>query len=315
MRTKVKARPAVLAGAMTLAIGIPAVALGAGTSQAQSATVIKVSHTHLQYGDLVTVTGTTSTSTAGQRLELEFAQNGSGWRKVATTTAGSNGSYRLRAKLYRSGYLRVASPATATPAAGAVSAASTAGVQPSVSQRVIVRGKLVVGSAPRSVLGSRPVTVGGRLLPGVRGRRVILNASSGHGWHTVARARTRSGGRFSLRFVPGGLGSERLRVRFAGDSASTGTAASSGRLTVYQQTVASWYNDGGGTACGFHAGLGVANKTLPCGTKVTFMYGGHRVTATVDDRGPFVAGRTWDLNQTTAAALGFGGVATVWSSR
>ena len=39
------------------------------------------------------------------------------------------------------------------------------------------------------------------------------------------------------------------------------------------------------------------------------------MTATVDDRGPFVGGRTWDLNQNTAAALGFGGVGSVWSSR
>ena len=60
--------------------------------------------------------------------------------------------------------------------------------------------------------------------------------------------------------------------------------------------------------------MGVANRTLPCGTHVTFVYGGHQVTAVVDDRGPFVDGRDWDLNQNTAAALGFGGVDTVWSS-
>jgi rare lipoprotein A (peptidoglycan hydrolase) len=60
--------------------------------------------------------------------------------------------------------------------------------------------------------------------------------------------------------------------------------------------------------------MGVASKALPCGTHVTFVYGGHRVTAVVDDRGPFVDGRDWDLNQNTAAALGFGGVDTVWSS-
>ena len=46
-----------------------------------------------------------------------------------------------------------------------------------------------------------------------------------------------------------------------------------------------------------------------------FRYGGRSVTATVDDRGPFVAGRTWDLNQNVAAALGFGGVGTVWATR
>src|SRR5205807_87233 len=186
--------------------------LGAGTSQAQSATVINVSHTHVGYGDRVAVTGTTSPSAAGQRLELEYAQNGSAWRRLATTTAASNGSYRLRAKLYRSGFLRVATPATATAAtAGALTTASS-GVPASVSQRVIVRSKLVVGSAPRNVLGSRPVGVDGRLLPQVPGRRVVLEAQSGRAWRTVAHARTRAGGRFALRFVPGRLGSGRLRV-------------------------------------------------------------------------------------------------------
>ena len=88
-----------------------------------------------------------------------------------------------------------------------------------------------------------------------------------------------------------------------------------GLLTVYSESAASWYYDAGNTACGFHAGLGVANRSLPCGTKVRLHYGGHTVTATVDDRGPYVGGRDWDLNQGTAAALGFGGVGTVWVSQ
>lgn len=82
----------------------------------------------------------------------------------------------------------------------------------------------------------------------------------------------------------------------------------------YHRGVASWYYDKGhATACGFHAKFGVANKTLPCGTKVKFIYAGHRVTATVDDRGPYVAGRTWDLGQNARAALHFNGVHTVWA--
>jgi rare lipoprotein A (peptidoglycan hydrolase) len=60
--------------------------------------------------------------------------------------------------------------------------------------------------------------------------------------------------------------------------------------------------------------MGVAHKSLPCGTKVTFHYNGRSVTAVVDDRGPFAGGREWDLNQNVAGALGFGGVDTVWSS-
>jgi rare lipoprotein A (peptidoglycan hydrolase) len=75
--------------------------------------------------------------------------------------------------------------------------------------------------------------------------------------------------------------------------------------------LASWYYDEGATACGFHAGYGVANRTLPCGTKVTIRYGYRRVVATVDDRGPYVGGRSFDLDQRTAMALGFAGVGTV----
>jgi rare lipoprotein A len=78
-------------------------------------------------------------------------------------------------------------------------------------------------------------------------------------------------------------------------------------------TVASWYYDEGNTACGFHAEYGVANRTLPCGTKVKLRYGGHSITATVDDRGPFVYGRSFDLDQRCASALGMWGVATVYS--
>jgi len=78
-----------------------------------------------------------------------------------------------------------------------------------------------------------------------------------------------------------------------------------------QPAVASWYDDAGATASGFHAFYGVANRTLAFGTRVLFAYHGRTVTATVDDRGPFVYSRLWDLNQNTAGALVFSGVDTV----
>jgi rare lipoprotein A (peptidoglycan hydrolase) len=74
---------------------------------------------------------------------------------------------------------------------------------------------------------------------------------------------------------------------------------------------ASWYQDQGQTASGFHAFYGVANRTLRFGTRVLFRYRGRTVTATVDDRGPYVYSRLWDLNQNVAGALGFSGVDTV----
>jgi hypothetical protein len=141
---------------------------------------------------------------------------------------------------------------------------------------------------------------------------IRLDVATGHGWRTVRTARTAANGHFTLAPPPAGAGV--VRVSFAGDRLSSGEATAAHQLVQFHRSVASWYDDSGATACGFHAGLGVANKTLPCGTKVTFRYGGRTVTATVDDRGPFVAGRDWDLNQNTAAALGMDGVVTLDSS-
>ena len=57
--------------------------------------------------------------------------------------------------------------------------------------------------------------------------------------------------------------------------------------------------------------LGVANKTLPCGTEVTFVYGGRAIRVPVIDRGPYIAGREWDLTGATAEALHFPGLGPI----
>ncbi len=67
----------------------------------------------------------------------------------------------------------------------------------------------------------------------------------------------------------------------------------------------SWYGPGfygSGTACGQHYTrtiMGVANRTLPCGTLVTFRNpaNGRQVTVPVIDRGPYVSGRQWDMSR------------------
>jgi rare lipoprotein A (peptidoglycan hydrolase) len=85
-----------------------------------------------------------------------------------------------------------------------------------------------------------------------------------------------------------------------------------------QVSVASEFTDYGlGLACGGVLGrqqLGVAHKTAPCGTLITFTYAGRSLTVPVIDRGPYVAGREWDLTGATAAALGFPGLGQIeWS--
>jgi rare lipoprotein A len=72
-----------------------------------------------------------------------------------------------------------------------------------------------------------------------------------------------------------------------------------------QSAGASWYDDSGPTACEAHYALGVANKTLPCGTRVEIC-AARCAVVTVQDRGPFVEGREWDLNVGAKEAIGFG---------
>ncbi len=63
---------------------------------------------------------------------------------------------------------------------------------------------------------------------------------------------------------------------------------------------------GNSTACGqilTTSLLGVADRTLPCGTLVTLQYGSARVTVPVVDRGPYVYSREFDLTYATKLAL------------
>jgi rare lipoprotein A (peptidoglycan hydrolase) len=51
--------------------------------------------------------------------------------------------------------------------------------------------------------------------------------------------------------------------------------------------------------------VGVANRTLPCGTLVKISYAGHVLTVPVLDRGPYShIGADWDLTAGAAEALG-----------
>ena len=58
--------------------------------------------------------------------------------------------------------------------------------------------------------------------------------------------------------------------------------------------------------------IGVAHRTLPCGTKVTFKYNGVIVVARVIDRGPYVAGRIFDMTHGLCAALNHCFTGTIW---
>jgi len=74
--------------------------------------------------------------------------------------------------------------------------------------------------------------------------------------------------------------------------------------------LASWYNLRGMTASGTQADpetLTAAHRKLPFGTKVKVrnLRNGRELVVTIDDRGPFVAGRIIDVSEAAAVELGF----------
>jgi rare lipoprotein A (peptidoglycan hydrolase) len=90
-----------------------------------------------------------------------------------------------------------------------------------------------------------------------------------------------------------------------GASAPSGTPASTGA----KAQVATWFGPGfygQQTACGQTMTpviVGVASRTLPCGTLVLVNYKRHQLTVPVIDRGPYAHGVTWDLTWGAASAL------------
>ncbi len=217
-------------------------------------------------------------------------------------------------------------PATPLPAAPLVPV-GIAATAPIPTVPTPVHTALKVRRYQLNVLADHRASVTGTLLeertPGLPGQLVALQAlgtqegTGRHGWHTLARARIGARGRFRLSFLPRRLGSEWVRLRFAGSASELPSGRRLGRLNVYRLAEASWYGGGGSLACGgslTSSTMGVANKTLPCGTLVTLRYGDRTVRVPVVDRGPYVEGREYDLTEATKDALGFEGVGQVWST-
>jgi peptidoglycan lytic transglycosylase len=264
------------------------------------------------YGSRAVVRGQLGAGRARVPLALEYAPSvGSSWTIVSRGVADRAGDYQLDARLTHSGLLRVLD----TRASATV--VSVAPAQASAALPVQVRAGLSVEQRELDVLPGQRTTVTGTVRPAVAGDQVTLQLHRGRRWFTVAHSRTGARGRYRLSYTPRQTGSDAARVSFQGNRTIASAQRAVGRLTAYAAVQASWYSAGGTTACGqqLTAGmLGVANKTLPCGTLVTLRNGGRSVRVPVIDRGPYVAGRDFDLTEATKAAIGFGGTGTIWAT-
>ncbi len=211
---------------------------------------------------------------------------------------------------------RAAAIALTVGASSAPAAAHNHRHHPIHQERAVSHVALHLSS--HDVLAGNGIAVAGRVKPAGRHRvRVVFDGPDGG--HVGAR--TKANGTFAVRFKPGRTGTYSVRAFGLHDRRVRGSASEARRLVSYRLAGASWYGPGlwgNGVACGgtlLPGTLGVANKTLPCGTRVTLRYHGREITVPVIDRGPYVAGREFDLTYAVKERLGFPGVGTVMASR
>jgi rare lipoprotein A len=169
-----------------------------------------------------------------------------------------------------------------------------------------------------AVLSGNGLAVHGKVRPSGRHRVKIVF----RGRETAVRGvTTKANGTFALRWVPERTGSYAVRAYGAHSRRLRASHSVPRRVTAYRFAHASYYGPGlygNGVACGgtlLPGTMGVAHKTLPCGTKVKLRYHGRSVTVPVIDRGPYVAGRDYDLTEAVKERLGFPGVGTVLATR
>lgn len=231
--------------------------------------------------------------------------------------------------------LTAAVPALASAPAGADGAPSGAAPAPSLTP-VAASGAAAAPAAPKrrnptpsirattergAGLVGRTAVYGGRVRNHTSGQRVRLEVRRGSAWRAVDRDVVARNGRFRVSTKIARIGDRSARLRIVSNSRGTGDIERVERIHGFRSAYASYYGPGlyGGTlACGgtlTPGTIGVAHKTLPCGTKLTFRKGSHLVQARVVDRGPYIAGREFDLTAATKYRLGFGSTGTVQVDR
>jgi hypothetical protein len=180
------------------------------------------------------------------------------------------------------------------------------------------RGHVSLHLSTHSVLSGNGLAVRGKVRPSGRHRvKLVFRGPDG----AVRGVTTKANGTFALRWAPGRTGSYAVRAYGVHDLRVGASTSPPRKLTAFRLAGASYYGPGlygNGVACGgtLEPGtMGVANKTLPCGTMVKLRYHGRTVTVPVIDRGPYVAGRDYDLTTAVKDKLGFPGVGTVLASR
>jgi len=214
--------------------------------------------------------------------------------------------------------MRILLPAVAAATALTIGLAPAAAQSERNTHHQRQRSHVSLHLSTHTVLAGNGLAVRGKVRPS--GRRRVKLVFRGPD-RAVRGVTTRGNGTFALRWSPERTGSYAVRAYGVHDRRVSASRSAKRRLTSYRLAGASYYGPGlygNGVACGgtlMPGTMGVAHQTLPCGTKVKLRYHGRSVTVPVIDRGPYVAGRDYDLTEAVKERLGFPGVGTVLATR
>jgi rare lipoprotein A len=132
-------------------------------------------------------------------------------------------------------------------------------------------------------------------------------------WVQTASTRANRHGAFLAHWrtnLPGRITVRAVVLATSGAGSAQSDSSEPTQVTVYRPAVSTYFGPGfygQETACGQTLStvlVGVANRTLPCGTLIEVSYGGRSLTVPVIDRGPYANGAEWDLTVGAATALG-----------
>ena len=305
MTRRPNGRPRALIGLVLATVfAIPAIAY-AQTPAPEP--VIDSAPERVAYASTVTIKGHVDNAAPGEEVRLQQQRGDMEWRTVASKVLDEDNSFRFRrGDVRKSTRYRVAHVG--------VSEVETY----SDPVKVRVKPRITLRVRPRDIFQGRRVKLVGRVYPAVDGREMLLQQKVQGEWNTIQRVNV-ADGEYRTKFRARYRGDRKVRAIFAGDDLNEAAKVTK-PLTIYSPELATWYGPGfygNSTACGktlTTETLGVAHRTLPCGTKVSLLYQGRTITVEVIDRGPY-SDADWDLTQETAERLGFSGTDEVGVTR
>jgi hypothetical protein len=139
--------------------------------------------------------GRVTTGGSGERVEIWYYSSGGSWKRILTTTSGAEGRWKISKSVTVAGQRRFIATRGGSP--------TKSSTVKSREVRVTVENSYVAMDAPPSSIDAlKSATITGRVFPA---RRVTIHfqVKSGKDFHTKAKVRSNSSGRWSVKFSTG----------------------------------------------------------------------------------------------------------------